>query len=206
MDDSLDSVETVEDGIQLYQQLDSLWRIAGRQARKWISNAPEVISVTPKAERATELQISEGQEPVVKTLGVSWNSLEDTFTITTAKASAELHLTKWNVLRKIATTFDPLGFVGPFVVKAKILLQELWSRGYDWDDVIQDDIAGRIEEWHKQIETLENVRVPGCLCEPKEAVNKRILYLLHSWMRHCRHTELLCTCSVYTMMVLLQAD
>ena len=61
--------------------------------------------------------------------------------------SAELPLTKRNVLRKIATIFDPPGFVGPFVVKAKILLQELWSRGYDWDDVIQDDIAGGGNEW-----------------------------------------------------------
>ena len=106
MDYSLDSVETVEDGIQLHRQLDSLWGIAGMQARKCISNAPEVVAATPKAERATELQISEGQEPVVKTLGVSWNSLGDTFTITTAKLSAELHLIKQNVLRKIATIFE----------------------------------------------------------------------------------------------------
>ena len=41
------------------------------QARKWISNSTEVIAATPVAERATELQISEGQEPVVKTLGIS---------------------------------------------------------------------------------------------------------------------------------------
>ena len=29
MDDSIDSVETVEKGIQLYMELDSLWGIAG---------------------------------------------------------------------------------------------------------------------------------------------------------------------------------
>ena len=34
MDDSLDSVETVQDGIQLYKELDSLWRIAGMKARR----------------------------------------------------------------------------------------------------------------------------------------------------------------------------
>lgn len=175
MDDSIDSVETVEDGIQLYKQLDNLWGKAGMQARKWISNSPEVVAATPEAERATELQISEGQDPVVKTLGISWNSVEDTFTISTGKLSAELQLTKRNVLRKIATVFDPLGFVGPFIVKAKILLQELWSRGYDWDDVIQDEIAGRIEEWHQQIVTLSNVRVPRCLREAKEVATKRII-------------------------------
>jgi len=84
---------------------------------------------------------------MLKLFSLNGNSLEDTFTITTANVSAELHLTKRNVLRKIATIFDPPGFVGPFVVKAKILLQELWSRGYDWDDVIQDDIAGGGKEW-----------------------------------------------------------
>ena len=98
--------------------------------------------------------------------------MEDTFPISTAKVSGELHLTKRNVLRKTATILDPLGFVGPFVVKAKILLQVLWSRGYDWDDTIQDDIAGRIEEWYQQVETLENVRLPRCLCDTKEVINK----------------------------------
>jgi len=81
MDDSIDSVQTVQDGIQLYKELDSLWGIAGMQARKWVSNSLEVVAATPEADRATELLITAGQEPVVKTLGVSWNSTEDTFTI-----------------------------------------------------------------------------------------------------------------------------
>ena len=71
MDDSIDSVETVEKGIQLYKELDSLWGIAGMKARKWISNSPEVVQGTPEDDRATELQITEGQELVVKTLGIS---------------------------------------------------------------------------------------------------------------------------------------
>ena len=39
---------------------------------------------------------------------------------------------------------DPLGFVNPFIVVAKILLQELWARGYGWDDEIADEIVLRI--------------------------------------------------------------
>lgn len=148
MDDSIDSVETVQGGIQLYKELDSLWVIAGIQARKWVSNSLEVVAATPEADRATELSITAGQEPVVKTLGVSWNITEDTFTISAANISTELPVTKRNVLRKVATVFDPLGFVGPFVIKAKILLQELWARGYAWDDVIHDEIASRIGSWY----------------------------------------------------------
>ena len=130
MDDSIDSVETVQEGIQLYKELDSLWGTADMQARKWMSNYPEVVAATPEADRASELQITERQEPVVKTLGIAWNSTEDTFTISTAKVTTEVQLTKRDVLRKAATTFDPLGLVSPFVVKAKLLLQELWSL---WD-------------------------------------------------------------------------
>ena len=175
MDDSLDSVETVQDGIQLYKELDSLWGIAGMKARKWESNSLEVVAATPEADRATELPITVGQEPVVKTLGISWNSTEDTFTISAANISPELPVTKRNVLRKVATVFDLLGFVAPFVIKAKILLQELWTRGYDWDDVIHDEIASRIGSWYGQLRSLGNVQVPRCLREEKEVVAKRVI-------------------------------
>ena len=76
MNDSIDSVETVQDGIQLYKELDSLWGIAGMKARKWVSNSLEVVVAMPEADRATELPIIVGQEPVVKTLGISWNSTQ----------------------------------------------------------------------------------------------------------------------------------
>lgn len=144
------------------------------QARKWVSNSLEVVAATPEADRATELSITAGQEPVVKTLGVSWNITEDTFTISAANISTELPVTKLNVLRKVATVFDPLGFVGPFVIKAKILLQELWARGYDWDDVIHDEIASRIGSWY-ELRSLGNVQVPRCLREVKEVVAKRVI-------------------------------
>ena len=48
MDDSIDSVETDVEGIELYQQLDALWKLGGMQARRWISNSPEVVAATPK--------------------------------------------------------------------------------------------------------------------------------------------------------------
>jgi len=72
-------------------------------------------------------------------------------------------VTMRNVLRKVATVFDPLGFVGPFVINAKILLQELWARGYDWDDVIHDEIESTIGSWYGQLRSLGNVQVPRCL-------------------------------------------
>ena len=56
----------------------------------------------------------------------------------------------------IRMVFDPLVLVSPFVVTAKILLQELWTRGYDWDDVILDEIGDKIMRWFA---CSENTRV-----------------------------------------------
>ncbi len=59
--------------------------------------------------------------------------------------------------------FDPLGLVSPFVSVAKTLLQELWSRAYDWDNVIVDEIANKISQWIRHMESLADFRVPRCL-------------------------------------------
>ena len=43
MDDSLDSTRTVDEVIGLYNQLDSLWKLAGIEPRKWVSNSDSVL-------------------------------------------------------------------------------------------------------------------------------------------------------------------
>ena len=114
-------METVQGGIQFFKWLDSLWGNVGMHVRKWVSHS----SATPEADRTTKLSITVGQEPVVKTLCNSRNSTEDTLLFQPQTYLQNFQLQSQNVLRKAATIFDPLGFVGPFVIKAKILLQEL---------------------------------------------------------------------------------
>ena len=71
MDDSIDSVENDKEGVKLYRQLKALRGAANMQARKWISNSPEVMEKIPAEERATEIVIDGGQDPITKTLGIS---------------------------------------------------------------------------------------------------------------------------------------
>ena len=111
--------------MELYQQLYALWKLAGMKARKWISNSPEFVAATPKNDRATELKFTDSQDGVVKALGLAWNRKDDTLAISSPECSSTIPLTKRNVLKQIAMLFDPLGFVSPFVIVAKMLLQEL---------------------------------------------------------------------------------
>jgi hypothetical protein len=175
MDDSIDSVELEEEGIELYRQLDALWNLAGMQARKWISNSPKVVSATPEEDSATQLSLNDSKDPVVKTLGLSWESKEDVLSVSAADAPPDTMMTKRHVLKNIAAVFDPLGFVSPFVVVAKIPLQELWTRGYDWDDVILDEIGDKILRWFQQLGSLASLRAPRCLRQSKKVLTKKII-------------------------------
>ncbi|KRZ09670.1 hypothetical protein T4C_14062, partial [Trichinella pseudospiralis] len=48
--------------------------------------------------------------------------------------------------------YDPLGFLTPFVVRAKILFQKLWQAGIDWDEPLTTSIA---EDWMEDTDSTE---------------------------------------------------
>ena len=61
------------------------------------------------------------------------------------------------------------------VVQAKILLQELWSRGYEWDEPVTDELANLIGNWFNRLSSLTNVRVPRSLREPKPVASTEVM-------------------------------
>jgi hypothetical protein len=42
---------------------------------------------------------------------------------------------------------DPLGFIGPFIMKAKLLPQNLWRSGCKWDEEIDERARKFWESW-----------------------------------------------------------
>ena len=126
MDDSLDNVEEDKKGIELYHQLNSLLAKAGMHAQKWVSNSAKVMAVKQEEDRATEVNIRDNKDAVTTTLGLQWNSTEDVLAVPATLPPFDYPITRRSV-PKIATIFDPLGLVSPFIIQAKIMLQELWN-------------------------------------------------------------------------------
>ena len=71
------------------------------------------MTAIPTEDHAIEFSINDGQNSVTKTLGLSGNSVDDVLTVPKSSQPAEFDVTKRNVLRKIATIFEPLGFISP---------------------------------------------------------------------------------------------
>ena len=108
-------------------------------AGKWVSNSATVMAAIPEDDRAKEVNIRDSKDTVTTTLGLQWNSADNVLAVPATPVPQDYPITKRSVLKK--TVFDPLGLVSPFVVQAKIMLQELWNRGYDWDEEVQDEVA-----------------------------------------------------------------
>ena len=71
MDDSMDSVDTEEEGIGLHRELMKLWGLANMHVRKWILNSFAVIQHIPINERSSCMSLNGGEIlPCVKTLGL----------------------------------------------------------------------------------------------------------------------------------------
>ena len=71
MDDSIDSVEDEPTADSLHKELQELWKNAGIEARKWVSNSKQVMEAIPEEHRASELVIRDEGQPATKTLGIS---------------------------------------------------------------------------------------------------------------------------------------
>ena len=124
----------------------------------------------PEEKRATNVLLNESSDlPSVKTLGLKWLADEDSFTFDGQFLKNDLPPTKRNFLKRMASLFDPMGFLAPFIIQAKIILQEIWTRGLDWDDEIVDsDILTKARTWLKQLHMLNDIKVPRCIRLGKE--------------------------------------
>eukprot|EP00794_Sanderia_malayensis_P002101 gene2101-2386_t len=158
----MDSAPEVEDGIELYNQLTGLWEKAGMRARKWLSNSSKVLAVIPVEDRASETDLKNGELPTVKTLGILWKTKEDSFCFHSRSPEVEEVITKRSFLKRAATVFDPLVFLAPFIIRAKVIMQDVWRKGVDWDDDLDDELKAKIRSWYGDLE-LSSLSVPRCL-------------------------------------------
>ena len=55
-------------------------------------------------------------------------------------------LTKRNFLNRIATLFDPVGFLAPFIIRAKVMIQEMGVAGLEWDELCPRKLVHKSQE------------------------------------------------------------
>lgn len=51
--------------------------------------------------------------------------------------------TKRLLLRCVMTLFDPLGLLSPFLIHCKVLFQDIWREGAEWDEQVSADVFAK---------------------------------------------------------------
>ena len=93
---------------------------------------------------------------------MTWNAETDTFTFQ-VKLPTNSPPTKRNVLSCIASLFDPLQFLSPFTMRARLLMQEIWAAGVDWDDVLPAKLVAKWDAWLSELQKIPRISFPRCL-------------------------------------------
>ncbi|KAH0812042.1 hypothetical protein GEV33_010749 [Tenebrio molitor] len=150
MDDLLCGHNTFQETLVLRDQIIEILKQGQFNLRKWASNDPFLLP-TVNSETSDNTAINLDKDGNIKTLGLTWNSKEDTLKFVIANSPAPGKITKRSILSTIAKIFDPLGLKAPFLVNAKLLLQKLWQLQLQWDQSVPNPLA---EEWHRFLNEL----------------------------------------------------
>lgn len=154
MDDLLSGCETEEDAIELCNDLIKLLDKGGFVLHKWASNSMNVLDSNPDGSSQQRESLEIVMDKSIKALGVKWSPKTDCFELKISMPNPSTHTTKRNVLADIAKIYDPLGWLCPIVILAKIFLQKLWLLGVGWDDMLPDNYK---KEWLDLLSQLTNM-------------------------------------------------
>ncbi|VDN24440.1 unnamed protein product [Cylicostephanus goldi] len=143
VDNLVVTAETTEEALQQYKQIKTIFNDLKMNMRGFTSNDAnfmQSIALTDKAEDTRGPKVS----------GIQWETNGDKLVIRcdTPKASA---ITKRTVLKMQASIYDPLGWLLPLLIRAKIFFQSLWSKSYTWDEILSEEA---IKMWKKLQESM----------------------------------------------------
>lgn len=164
VDDVYDGAPSIEEGREKIKNIISLFKAGGFPLQKWAASHEELLEAVSDQDRASSsatLSIEDG--PIHRTLGLNWQPKLDRFIFIPVTHEEPKAYTKRIVLSRTAQLFDPLGWLSPVIVRAKIFMQELWQANLDWDEPIPNHLETRWKSYINQLKDLSLISVPRWL-------------------------------------------
>ncbi|XP_061512577.1 uncharacterized protein LOC133393137 [Anopheles gambiae] len=141
VDDFIGGANNVREAVQLRKELSALLAKGGFELRKWSSNNLSVLSGLSTEYIGTHSSLHFIPNETVKALGISWKPESDELCFESNTEADEATSTKRSILSSIAKMYDPLGLIAPVIVRAKMLMQELWLLKSGWDEPVPNHIC-----------------------------------------------------------------
>ncbi|XP_075150747.1 uncharacterized protein LOC142224855 [Haematobia irritans] len=151
VDDVLTGTHDLETAIMARDQLIAALAL---ELRKWTSNYREILDSLPPEYLVDAQLLAFVEASNSKPLGVRWNAQLDAFYFAVEPIAKRCGYTKREVLSAIAKLFDPVGWLGPVIIVAKIIMQKVWLYRVGWDEILPSATAS---EWEKFVDSYPDV-------------------------------------------------
>lgn len=168
VDDYFNSHPTIEEALRVTKDAFTICDSMGFDLLGVQSNKLELLESLPPQKVKSSLVSIEPQDSenyVAKVLGMYWQSFPDFFTFKMTRdelmkkmMTTDFVPSKREILRTLLRSFDPLGIIAHYLVRGKIVLQEIWREGTDWDEPIPICLIAPWQEFIHELPNIENVR------------------------------------------------
>ncbi|GBM35429.1 hypothetical protein AVEN_181523-1 [Araneus ventricosus] len=143
--DVSDALRTTLECLQIFSDADML-------LRKWRTNSKQLNLLWQQEGVETEFSENSAADlkPPIKVLGLAWDSERDLIYFDPKdllKFMSRKIESKKFILSVIGRIFDPIGILGPFFIKLKCLLQDLWTLGVYWDSELPPKLRNKWQQW-----------------------------------------------------------
>lgn len=156
VDDVLTGADTIEEALKIQAELMQLCKAGGFPLSKWTSNVGKLI---PEDDRVQIVPRSwSSEEENHSTLGLLWNPEADCFSFAVSRPD-ENAATKRSILAQTARLFDPLGWLTPVTIRAKITIQSTWLLGLKWDASLPEQETAQWCKFRDELPALEDIHI-----------------------------------------------
>lgn len=169
VDDILSGSHSIESAIEKLNQVRAALASGGFELRKWSGNYPELLQNIPLDHHANQASRTLDGHATIKTLGIHWSPTEDQFSY---KLNFDIDdtATKRKLLSTTARLYDPLGYIAPVVVRAKIMMKEVWVikiqrsdkslSALNWDELLPPPLRLKWQQFLKDLPAIDQIKIP----------------------------------------------
>ena len=150
VDDCLISVKSEQRAVEVVHDLRALLLKGGFKLRKWLSTSNVVMQTVPENEKSKSVKNAMSSTALKEcVLGIDWCVSSDEFFNVKVPSS---FATKRQILAVTNSLYDPLGFVLPVVLHARLIYSKVCRTKLDLDETLLGSHLRHWESWVKNFD------------------------------------------------------
>ena len=156
IDDFISGSDTMESSLRACVEAKEIFSRARMQLCKFTSNSCDLL-------KSLDADMEFGFANDTKVLGQGWTPSEDKFYFNfdeLVEKATSLPITRRTVLKCTASIYDPLGFLSPITICAKLIFTSACSGDISWDEELDAVDRKKFTSWIEELKLMKKLRIP----------------------------------------------